>query len=96
MIAICQPTAGSSAGSRAPERSGSLRRIDEIVSELLAGYPLAAAASALLAPEGDAAPPVNGLLRRNAATGAVAIGSMLADSSLVGCSAKVVSPAEMC
>jgi hypothetical protein len=46
MIAICQPTATQwSPGTvppewnGPPERTGSLRRIDEIVNELLARYP---------------------------------------------------------
>jgi hypothetical protein len=59
MIATCQPTAtGWNAGLPPAERSGSLRRIDDIVSELLAGYPLAVQAGAAQS-RGDSLPPIH-------------------------------------
>ena len=47
MIAICQPASAQwEAELPAIPRSGSLRRIDDIVNELLAGYALAGQAPA--------------------------------------------------
>ena len=66
MIATCQPTAtGWNAGLPPAERSGSLRRIDDIVSELLTGYaellPGNAPATEIGAPQaqGDSIPPIH-------------------------------------
>ncbi|HEY1785450.1 MAG TPA: hypothetical protein VGG30_07870 [Pirellulales bacterium] len=84
MIAPFQSTAAEwSAGSLPPERSGSLRRIDDIVSELLAGYRLADAADT--ATFDMATSPANNASRIDAAAGVTPpVGGPLVNRSGVG------------
>ena len=73
MIAICLPAEAQCSGMpTTPVRTGSLRRIDDIVNELLAGYRLPAANSCALAAEARAAAlPANFPARANATPGAM-------------------------